>query len=299
MRRLAHALSHNRTRVRTPISRSPAYLLTSASILTNTSPSTYVLPISAHMRSTAYVLDGIEKWLYNQAGRIIHERGIDESHGITHLRRTHRYALTILRNEPMLTTRSAIQDLPSDVASDIVLKAAFCHDLVDSKYMDVKSAIEDLRRVFADNLYPRQWTDDIMYIIEHESFSKRVARMRAGLPAIEPGRLQLATAIVADADQLDAYDPERCYTYNKHRYAGASEDVHRKWQRTILECRVLRYLDMFIYTETAKKLATPMHDALADYIKQNLMEYETYPYDLLDGLGPANKLVIGATKCAL
>lgn len=224
-----------------------------------------------------YQLMSVEKWLYQYACVFVEYNNVDSSHGIDHLTAVHANALKILRAD--FAAKSPIADLPSNIANDIVLKAAFCHDLIDRKYVDVERAKTCLTWVFRENLYPKTWTDDIIEIIDNMSFSKRIHRRDAGLSMIPQNRLKSAIEIVVDADQLDCYDPDRCYQYNLHKNPNEDPKTIRGYQRTILEKRVLQYRDKFMCTSTGKKMAAILHDDLEEYVQKNLQDAPLFEYN--------------------
>ncbi len=211
------------------------------------------------------------------AAATIARYGIDESHGMEHLRRTSEYARAILGD---YTDRKIIPGVEKDIEEQLIIDASFVHDLVDAKYTPA-SAVADLRAELG-KYYTGELADIMIEIVTSISYSKRVKRMRAGLPPIAPGRAELATMIVADADQLDGYDPERCRLYHMTRLQHVSdasrEELCRGWIRTILEKRVLGYLDGYIYTDVAKRLARPKHDAVVAYIRANLSDAPLFDY---------------------
>lgn len=230
------------------------------------------------------VAQGIKPWLLDFANSMIFMYNIDSSHGINHLLNTAAYAKIILEE---FRGAQIIPGLSKPDEEELIIDAAFTHDLIDKKYMDEARGIGQLREIFEKNRYGRDKIDMIIKIITSISFSTRVARRREGLPMIEPGPLALATAIVVDADQLDAYDIERCQTYQITRFFGRNAPnisleersrLSRGWTKTILCNRVLKYKDEYMNTETGKKLSIPLHVKVREYVQTHMQNDDLYNY---------------------
>ncbi len=219
----------------------------------------------------------VAPWLWQYALETVTKYNMDESHGMTHFLRTRAYAQLIMDSEEFNST-GIIPGLTKAAEKILILDAAFVHDLIDSKYMDEAEAIERLTKVLITGGYSASDANAIITIITQTSFSKRLARHRAGLPMIEPGPYYLAVCIVTDADQLDGYDPHRCRIYQEHRTArefpemntAARDHLCRSWQRTVLSNRVLLYKTVYMNTQAAKNMAIPLHEITASYIRDNL-----------------------------
>lgn len=236
--------------------------------------------MSSAMRRPSY----IRTWIWNYAAEVVAKCAMDESHGMQHFINTAGYARQILKGE-----REPIVGMKRPDAVRVITDAAFVHDLIDGKYRNEKEALNELGDKFAAHQY-KEW-DIIEYIITRISFSKRAEREHRGLPMIEPGRLARAVAIVADADQLDAYDVNRVIEYQRNKFWNAthsalSEDerrtLSRGWIKTILVKRVLKYRDVYLTTDIARKLAAPMHEDVAEYVRRELSNEEMYPYPVFE-----------------
>ncbi len=225
----------------------------------------------------------VNKWLYDYAISIINRYGIDESHGIKHYFNVMNYAQQILVSEE-IKSKTLIEGstLSRYDVELVVLDAAFCHDLIDSKYVNEEQATKDLVNVLEKHNYGRPRVDILIYIIKNISYSKRIKRMGLGLPAFEDHPFKLVTQIVCDADQLDGYDVGRCILYQtiKHDHLQEPERTKkiRGWIRTILEKRILMYKDKHMNFEISKRLAIPLHEEANNYLITNLQDADLYDY---------------------
>ncbi|KAF1296042.1 metal-dependent phosphohydrolase [Enterococcus sp. JM4C] len=123
-------------------------------------------------------LDQIKEYTYNIL------QNDTTGHSMDHIERVVAISQAILETEP---TADAF----------VVLAAAYLHDTIDDKLVeDEAQAVEDLRG-FLDSLAIEPATcQEIMYIIQHLSFSKEIT---AGKET-----LSLSGQIVQDADRIDA-----------------------------------------------------------------------------------------------
>lgn len=227
---------------------------------------------------------GIEPWLWQFALETISQHNMDSSHGMGHFVNTFLWAGIILRD---FVDVDIIEGLSHTRTHKLILDAAFSHDLIDSKYMNETAAVTRLRERFTINGYHPDLLDMLVEIITSIGFSKRHARVKKGLPMIMPGRLATAIAIVADADQLDAMNPERCKVYqeNKHlgdKYShmtrGEKELSILRWRATILRKRVLLYKDQYMSTSIGRLLAEPLHNHVVDHVERELSGVEPFDY---------------------
>lgn len=220
----------------------------------------------------------IPDWLYQYATKVLRDANFDSSHDMTHFLNVYNFAKQIISEEE----GELISGLPNEIAKEIILYAAFIHDVVDSKYVNSDLAVKNLKQLFAENNYDSGRADIIIYLISHMSFSKRIKRKKDGLPLIEPGRLHLAMSIVCDADQLDAYRIERAIAYQHHKFGNLEEPEKTKkingYIKTILVKRVLLYKDEFMNTDTGKRLAIEPHEKVVKYLSENLKDAELFDY---------------------
>lgn len=225
----------------------------------------------------------LNKWLYDYAKFVIDKHNMDDSHGIEHFFNVRKYAQIILStNEVASKILIEGSDIPRDRIENIVLDAAFCHDLIDSKYTNEETAVQELSIFLISKGYTQQEVNILIYIIKNISYSKRIKRIRSGLLPFEDGPLKVVTQIVCDADQFDGYDVNRCILYQTLKYKDLQEPEKSKltwgWIRTIIEKRLLLYKDNFMNFEISKLLAVPLHNKLEKYLKDNLLDAEIYEY---------------------
>jgi HD superfamily phosphodiesterase len=212
---------------------------------------------------------GLPKWLFEFGLDTIQRFNIDWSHGMDHALAVLHYARDIVagyqRDHPKI---QLIPRHTNPEAKRLIDVAALVHDWIDHKYMREDVGIARLEQVFQEHNFP--YTASVVAIITSISFSKRVTRKKQGLPMLDLGELQLAAEIVADADMLDAYNPERCLVY-QNRFANDPEE-YRRIVRAILVDRVLQYRDHYLNTPYARAIAKPLHDQLAAYVKSKGLE---------------------------
>lgn len=217
----------------------------------------------------------------------IEKYGFDESHGIEHFLTTRQNAIFILRS-PEFYGKELLPGIYNRDAETIIGDAAAFHDLIDSKYVSEKEGIENLRQELVVGLdYPVAWFEIILGIITSISFHTRKERMSRGLPMFPQDSLTLARQIVCDADQIDAYYPQRCLLFQTNKMKGRkftnlSEEERRKiiWgvSKSVLVDRVYLYLDLYISTQRGKEIAKPLHDALVKYVQEHFSWVEKIQY---------------------
>lgn len=210
--------------------------------------------------------EGIPKWMWEYALEEIRVNKFDSSHDMTHFVNVYNYAKTLMdAGEPFEWTSSGCNVR----ARRIVLHAAFFHDMIDRKYVNVQLAIEKMIKEFEEQLYPRADLITLIELISNMSFSKRKARRLAGEPEFDREELVDALKLLCDADALDAYRVQRVTAYQHSKYPEDTETAKR-WCKTILVKRVLIYLSLnFIQTPTARALAEPMHAEVAKFVAEN------------------------------
>ncbi len=222
----------------------------------------------------------MKPWLWDLAYNIVKIYDMDASHDLTHFSNTVKYLRLIL---PEFADVPIIDSLTKQEETEILTEAAFVHDLVDHKYTAADTRQKLLESAYAANGEPPWRFDIINTIISNMYFSVRTARQKQGLSPIAPGPCALAIAIVADADQLDAYRPERVVIYQNTKYDMSDPElaeINLRMRKTIFVNRILKYRDHYMTTETAKKLAIPLHDELEQYVRSELYNidvYDTYP----------------------
>jgi hypothetical protein len=203
---------------------------------------------------------------------------MDSSHDQLHFHNTAKYAFQIVTD--ILASEESVKLIKGqenrESIEQIVL-AAYCHDLIDEKYMeDQKEAIAKLRHIFLKNGFSPDGFEVILYIITHISFSKRKLRKEQGLPLFEEHPYKFASQIVCDADQLDAYRVERVIEYQK---THPNSSVHWKvWCKTLLVKRVLRYISDYMNTESAKRIAQDLHKNVQHIVDTEFVGVEMIDY---------------------
>jgi len=212
----------------------------------------------------------IPNWLWDYAKYVVEKYNFDSSHDLTHFVNVYNYTQTIIDKE-IITYDSLIDGLSRHDSITICLHAAFCHDLIDSKYVDSKKAIEELKQVFISNDYNKDHLDIIIFLIDNMSFSKQ----RSGTVQI-PAKYQTAMDIISDADKLDAYRIERVIAYQQSK--NMDETKTKMWIKTILVKRILEYKDNWLKTNYAKSIAPELHDKVKNYVDKYLTEVDMFIY---------------------
>ena len=211
----------------------------------------------------------IPKWLYDYANLVIEKYNFDSSHDMKHFENVHKYAKQIVESD--YPNRTLIQGISENNSLEIVYLAAFCHDLIDDKYVDSEQAVSDLKEVFLKNKFDSELLDIIVLIITNMSFSKQ----RFGKQNVNE-KYQLALDIVGDADKLDAYRVERVIAYQQRK--NSDTQVYLGWIKTILVKRVLKYRECWLKTEYAKRISEKMHEQVEEYVNEHLSEVEMFEY---------------------
>ena len=208
-------------------------------------------------------------WLYDYTEKVVEREEFDSSHDMTHFVNVYNYAKKIVEND--YKDGTLIKNIGREDSIKILLNAAFCHDLIDGKYVDSEKAIKELRNVFLDNGYDKEYTEIIIYLIDNMSYSKR---RKEGFQIKK--EYELILNILCDADMLDAYRIERVIAYQSTK----SDDVERnlKWVKTILVKRILRYKDDWLKTEYALSTSIPLHRSVEDYVNIYLKDVEMFDY---------------------
>lgn len=158
---------------------------------------------------------------------------IDSSHDQHHMARVAR--MTERLND--LCGRAIGQD-----EKDVMVLAAFTHDLCDHKYTEVGAGLEVIDRWLAQLPISEDQRRAVCRIISTMSYSKVKVD---GYPT-DLGKWTLAYHHTRIADLIDAYDIDRCYKYQSHKHPDMSEED--KWRAVIelFERRVLTQKDEFI-----------------------------------------------------
>lgn len=211
----------------------------------------------------------IPKWLFDYAEKIVQENNFDSSHDMKHFINVYIYAKNIVEED--YPKGSLIEGICREDSLKILYYSAFSHDLIDSKYVDTETSIQDLRKLFLSNGYNEKFLDIVIFLINNMSYSKQ----RTGIYKI-PEIYQLIMNIVSDADKLDAYRVERVIEYQKNK--NTNPEVSKRWVKTILVKRVLKYRECWLKTKYALRISEKMHDQVQSYVNDNLQNLEMYEY---------------------
>jgi HD superfamily phosphodiesterase len=236
-------------------------------------------------------MDDIPKWLWEYAETIISKYSFDSSHDMQHFINVYKYSKDIilsdysyllikdseLSNETNIIFPKDLQKLTNEQIRNIIYHAAFCHDLIDAKYVNSQEEISNLRKVFLANGYDKKHLEIIIFIIDNISYSKQ----RLGYLQI-PLEYEIFVNIVSDADKLDAYRIERVIAYqeNKHKDLDEPERTIKNlsWIKTILVKRILTYKDFWLKTNYAKKISVELHNSVQLYVDTHLSSVEMCDY---------------------
>ena len=113
----------------------------------------------------------IPNWLWDYAEYVVEKHNFDSSHDLNHFVNVYNYTQKIIDID--YNNDISLIDMVSREDSIIIcLHAAFCHDLIDSKYVDSKKSLEELKSVFLSNQYNKEHLDIIVFLIDNMSFSK-------------------------------------------------------------------------------------------------------------------------------
>ena len=186
----------------------------------------------------------------------------DSSHNWEHGMVVYNNTLNILTSEKI------------EYEDDIITLASKLHDVCDHKYPQSISK-QDLIN-FIKTIVNDDKTNRIIKIIDNVSYSKEVAGKREILES--PDDLYLT--VISDADRLEAIGEigiKRCEDFTRARsnFLKNSFDLyfteHNVTENVVQHChdKLLRlYNDHFIKTESARKLAEPLHQVIVDYVKR-------------------------------
>jgi hypothetical protein len=217
-------------------------------------------------------------WLYQYVENHILRHNYDDSHNMRHFLNVVQYVKEIIVND--FIDQTIIEGLSNEESIELLVNAALCHDVIDSKYVISEEEIINLRSLF--ERYGYKHTAILLYLIDNMSFSKQ----RKGIEI--PSRLRKAMDILGDADKLDAYRPERVIIYQYHKHKNlpvndenermAKEKLNKGWIKTILVKRVLEYKDKWLKTNYAKRICGPMHEQVENYVNKHLKDIEMFEY---------------------
>jgi HD superfamily phosphodiesterase len=189
--------------------------------------------------------------------RVCRRQQIDESHDEFHMLRValHTECLNKLCGRWV-----------TDREREVMVLAAFTHDLCDRKYTDVDRGAYDIYCWLSDMSISKSQIEGIMKIILSMSYSKV---KKNGYPQ-NLGEWELAYHHVRIADLIDAYDIDRCYTYQSHRHPHMSEKEKWKAVCKLFRERVLKQKDEYILPVApyASEIVESLHRETQDRISQ-------------------------------
>lgn len=212
--------------------------------------------------------------------------GYDASHDIAHIKRVLACANTIAEKEGV-----------SGEALLVVRLAALLHDVGDSKYAGSEDAAETMiRKILQEKGVEESLSTKILQVVDRVSFHKEIDAASGATAKPLQEDVQLALAIVQDADRLDAIGAvgiARCFTFGGARGRSLySEDILKPEVRSDLlgrdltveeykkasentlghfYAKLLRLKGM-MKTETGRELAEGRHAAMASFCDQFLAE---------------------------
>jgi hypothetical protein len=174
---------------------------------------------------------------------------IDSSHDEHHMAR-------VARMTERLNVASG-REIGQD-EKDVMILAAFTHDLCDHKYTDVATGLAQIETWLKSQPISEDQRRAVCRIISTMSYSKVKVH---GYPT-DLGKWELAYHHTRIADLIDAYDIDRCYKYQSHKHPDMSEA--EKWRAVIgvFERRVLTQKDEFILPVApyAASIVEPRHE---------------------------------------
>jgi hypothetical protein len=205
--------------------------------------------------STATLFDDARAF----CAHVCRTQGIDASHDETHMARV----ACMAERLNALCGRDVGRD-----EQEVMMLAAFTHDLCDHKYTDVGAGL----KVVDNWLATQPISDDQRRAVHHIISTMSYSKVKVfGYPTAESlGKWELAYHHTRIADLIDAYNIDRCYTYQSHKHPGMSEED--KWREVIglFERRVLTQMDEYILPVApyAAPIVEPLHWAAAHGIAE-------------------------------
>ena len=147
----------------------------------------------------------MEKIPYNKIYDFIVKRclklNIDESHAVKH-------SMDVLKYSQKILDEELKNNLNLNLNKKIIYTSSMLHDMCDSKYMDEKKGLEDIKVLLNNLEYNINEIDIILKIIGTMSYSKV---KKNGFPDLK--NYQKEYHIVRESDLLAGYDVERCIVY--------------------------------------------------------------------------------------
>jgi HD superfamily phosphodiesterase len=190
----------------------------------------------------------------------------DPSHGAEHMQDVGVIASNIALDYIQKKV-TIIKGVEQPLALDIVLFAAFIHDLVDHKYNDVSEAEVDEELEMYLN---EQYRSYVWAIVKNMSYSKEKCE---GYPH-HLGKLQTVRDIVSDADKITALGEEglkRARETLHHLNPGKTFTPEEEDALIAkhMEEKLLLLKDHYIRTEKGKELAQEGHDIMQEWYNKH------------------------------
>ena len=173
--------------------------------------------------------------------------GIDTSHDVSHMARVAHITAVLNAKCGKAVTQEE---------ENVMILAAFTHDLCDRKYVEPDSELLTIR-TWLLSLVTEDQCDAVLKIITTMSYSKV---SKCGYPT-DLGKWELAYHHTRVADLIDAYSLRRCYEYQTHANPEMAE--LDKWAAVadLFESRVFTQKDRYILPVCpyAADIVEPLH----------------------------------------
>eukprot|EP01108_Squamamoeba_japonica_P006520 TRINITY_DN531_c0_g3_i1.p1 TRINITY_DN531_c0_g3~~TRINITY_DN531_c0_g3_i1.p1 ORF type:complete len:238 (-),score=52.26 TRINITY_DN531_c0_g3_i1:50-718(-) len=208
---------------------------------------------------SAVVIKAVEEFIEREC------LGRDETHGAAHMREVRDTAMQLF---------DASED---ETFALLVETAALLHDVPDHKYDDEEgSLMARVQNFINSNEQLEPLFDEIIWIIDHVSYSKEVKDGGKSIEAANGTRKRRARDIVSDADKCAAIGSRGAWRCAEFRCAKAGVSLESvkadptEWKRLCDDVnqhadeKLLLLATKFVRTEAGKKHAKPMHDELLE-----------------------------------
>ncbi len=157
--------------------------------------------------------------------------------------------------------------LQEDCNMDIVLAAAYLHDVADHKFGHTKESRQKLlRQLMEEAEFPKDLQEDVLEVVESISFSE-------GVPCSEG--LRKESDVVKDADRLDALGAigiARTFAYGGKVGRPIYDPADRENSLQHFDDKLLLLADG-MRTEAGKRLAQARHEFLVQFKEEFLREW--------------------------
>jgi HD superfamily phosphodiesterase len=184
----------------------------------------------------------------------------DESHGHDHMKTVANISSIIL------TSYFGV----NDKYKSLVAICAWLHDVNDHKYGNEN---EEVLNHFLELNFP-EYKTLILDIIKRVSFSFEKKHGRDDWLDILGKEGLFIRNVVSDADKIEAININRCYLYEKMK--NPEFDDKELWIRIIEHYneKLVLLKDNYLYTDTAKTMAKPLHQKMVDKVAEIKAKYD-------------------------